>query len=311
MDSPSKAENRLCARLRLDEGDAQKLVAAMRAGDAARQAIVLSPKAGDDYVPPFDCEPREHRPWLPRRVHVPLPGAAPTKHADYAAGLYYALDVSSSWESVALAHVPTPERSLDLCAAPGGKTMLLAAQHPLKDHVANEVNAARRGILRQNIAQCALPHTQVSGLRPDQWAASRELFNLLLVDAPCSGQSLLCKGIRNPGCLGPNMVQGNAKRQRGILLSAVRCVAPGGHILYSTCTYDPEENEKAISYILRRIPGWQAIEVPELQPFRSPLSDFPAYRLYPWQGSGAGGFCCLLKRISDEEPQPLTPPSIL
>ena len=302
MPEPTKAESRLCARLQLGAEEASLLVGAMRAGDAARQAVVLSPKAGAEYALPFACEPREQRPWLPARVHVPAPGAAPTKHPDYAAGLYYALDVSSCWESVALAHVPLPARSLDLCAAPGGKTMLFAAQHALQDHSANEVNAARRGILRQNVALCGLPNTQVTGLRPDQWAAavaSGEVapFDLLLADAPCSGQSLLCKGVRNPGCLGPNMVQGNAKRQRGILLAAVQCVAPEGHILYSTCTYDPEENEKVVAYILRRVPGWAAVELPELAAFRSPLAEFPAYRLFPWQGSGAGGFCCLLRRV--------------
>ncbi|MCH5284105.1 MAG: RsmB/NOP family class I SAM-dependent RNA methyltransferase [Akkermansiaceae bacterium] len=299
---PSKAEARLCSRLRLSPEDSARLLAAMRAGNAAKQAVVLSPRAGADYAPPVACEPRALRPWLPQRVHVPAAQEAPTKHPDYAAGLYYALDVSSCWESVALGQLPEPpQRSLDLCAAPGGKTMLLAAHYELTHHTANEVNAARRGILRQNVAQCGLPHTEVTGLRPDQWAAAVAAgecppFDLLLVDAPCSGQSLLCKGIKNPGCLGPNMVQGNAKRQRGILLAAVQCVAPGGHLLYSTCTYDPEENEKAIAYILRRIPGWEAVEVPPLRPYGSALADFPAYRLYPWQGCGAGGFCCLLRR---------------
>lgn len=294
----TKGEIRLLERLQLTgQAAGEELLRAMRAGESSRQAIVLSPKAEPNYVPPFACESRENYPWLPSRVFIPMPGAFPTKHADYAAGLYYALDLSSCWESVPLTALPgAPARSLDLCAAPGGKTMLLASHYPLQDHVANEVNAARRGILRQNVQQCGLPNTQVSGLRPDQWAASGEQFDLLLVDAPCSGQSLLCKGIRNPGCLGAGMVQGNAKRQRGIMLAAVQCVRPGGHILYSTCTYDPEENERVIAYILRRIPGWSAVEVPQLAPYRSTLCDFPAYRLLPHHGAGAGGFCCLLHK---------------
>ena len=93
------------------------------------------------------------------------------------------------------------------------------------------------------------------------------------------------------------MVNGNAKRQRGIMLSAVQCVLPGGHIVYTTCTYDPEENEKVMAYILKRHPEWQAVEVPLLAPFRSALADFPSYRLLPAHGFGAGGFCCLLKKI--------------
>ncbi len=217
-------------------------------------------------------------------------------YEDYRAGFYYPLDLSSCWESAALGILPVPQRSLDLCAAPGGKSMLMLARFSPQEHVANEVNAARRGILRQNMEQSGQTAVHIAGLRPDQWGRSGELFDLLLVDAPCSGQSLLAKGMKNPGCLGSAMVNGNAKRQRGILLSILPCVAPGGHILYSTCTYDPEENEKVMAYILRRAEGFRAVEVPSLAPFRSELADFPCYRLMPAHGFGAGGFCCLLKK---------------
>lgn len=297
----SKAEQRLCTRLGLEPAAAERLVAAMRAGNSSRTAVVLSPKAPADYEPPFECADMSAAPWLPPRVYVPEAGERPAQYADYEAGLYYVLDVSSCWESAALAHVPPPASSLDLCAAPGGKTMLMAARYVPRAHTANEVNAARRGILRQNIEKCGLPNTEVSGLRPDQWAAEGKQVDLMLVDAPCSGQSLLCKGIKNPGCLGAQMVNGNAKRQKGIMLAAVQCVTAGGHILYSTCTYDPDENEKVISYILRRVPGWGAVEVPLLAAFRSGLADFPCYRLLPEHGFGAGGFCCLLKKTENIE----------
>ena len=297
----SKAEQRLCERLRLSAEAAARLVQAMRAGASSRSAVVLSPKAPRDYVPPFACVDTSAWGWLPPCVYVPCEGERPTAHPEYAAGLYYSLDLSSCWESAALEVVPPPASSLDLCAAPGGKTMLMAARYLPQHHTANEVNAARRGILRQNVEQCGLPNTEVSGLRPDQWATEGKLFDLLLVDAPCSGQSLLCKGIKNPGCLGAQMVNGNAKRQKGIMLAAVQCVADGGHILYSTCTYDPDENEKVISYILRRVSGWHAVEVPALAAFRSTLSDFPCYRLLPEHGFGAGGFCCLLKKTNNNQ----------
>lgn len=293
----SKVELRLCSRLRLSEEQAGALISAMRAGSSARPAVVLSPLAPSDYKPPFACADTSAWNWLPPRVYVPAQGERPTAHADYAAGLYYSLDLSSCWESVPLSVVPAPLSSLDLCAAPGGKSMLMAARHLPQLHVANEVNAQRRGILRQNMQQCGVPNVEVTGLRPDQWAAEGRGFDLLLADAPCSGQSLLCKGIRNPGCLGQQMVNGNAKRQKGILLAAVQCVNPGGHILYSTCTYDPDENEKVMAYILKRVPGWQAVEVPLLADFRSSLVDFPCYRMLPHHGCGAGGFCCLLRKV--------------
>lgn len=295
---PSHAELRLCKRLQLSEASAASLIAAMRAGCSSRQAVVLTPRAPQDYVPPFACADTSAWGWLPPRVYVPLEGEKPTLHAHYREkGYYYSLDLSSCWESAALSAVPPPVSSLDLCAAPGGKTMLMVARHTPILHVANEVNSSRRGILKQNLEHCGVSNTEVLGMRPDQWGTSGRLFDLLLVDAPCSGQSLLAKGIRNPGCLGASMVNGNAKRQKGILLAAVRCVASCGHILYTTCTYDPDENEKVISYILRRVPGWRAIEVPCLTEFRSSLADFPAYRLLPEHGYGAGGFCCLLQRV--------------
>ncbi len=292
----SKAEQRLCTRLGLNDDDAQHLIAAMRAGASSRAAIVLSPKAPADYVPPFACVDTSSVSWLPPRVYIPKEGERPTAHVDYSSGLYYSLDLSSCWESAPLSVVPAPATSLDMCAAPGGKSMLMAARYLPQEHTANEVNAARRGILKQNMLQCGVPNVTVTGLRPDQWAAEGKLFDLVLADAPCSGQSLLCKGIRNPGCLGAQMVNGNAKRQKGILLATAPCVAPGGHILYSTCTYDPDENEKVMAYILKRVPGWQAVEVPILSPFRSSLVDFPCYRLLPRHGFGAGGFCCLLQK---------------
>ena len=293
---PSHAELRLCKRLQLSDASAASLIAALRAGESSRQAVVLTPRAPRDYVPPFACIDTSAWAWLPPGVFVPRAGEKPTAHGDYREkGYYYSLDLSSCWESAALAVVPPPGSSLDMCAAPGGKTMLLAARHLPLRHIANEVSPSRRGILRQNLEHCGVPHTEVTGLRPDQWGTAGQLFDLLLVDAPCSGQSLLAKGIRNPGCLGASMVNGNAKRQKGILLAAVRCVAPGGHLLYTTCTYDPDENEKVISYILKRMPGWQAVAVPALSSFRSALVDFPAYRLLPEHGFGAGGFCCLLK----------------
>lgn len=353
--APAKAEARLCARLGLSPEQSAAFIAALRSGNCSRRAIVLTPLAGDDYRPPFPCEDSSGAPWLPPRVLIPRADVRPAACEDYRRGLFYILDLSSCWESAALSCVPRPRRSLDLCAAPGGKTMLLCArfrdalprgeaeessrrdaiatsalsgpptscaeraetvkfseesaecgeipsrdtdadtQTPL-EHTANEVSPSRRGILRQNLEQCGLGCVTVTGLRPDLWRDRDERFDLLLIDAPCSGQSLLAKGIANPGCLGPSAVNGNAKRQKGILLAAAGLVSPGGHILYTTCTYDPDENEKVMAYVLRRIPGWEAIDIPSLNAFRSALCDFPAYRLLPMHGFGAGGFCCLLKK---------------
>ncbi len=297
----AKGGARLCQRLGLEGDAAASFLQALASGKCSRQAVVLTARAPQGYRPPFACVDTSSWDWLPPHVHVPEEeGLKLGSFEDYRAGYYYPLDLSSCWESAALAILPPPQRTLDLCAAPGGKSMLMLARFSPQEHVANEVNASRRGILRQNMEQCGQPQVRITGLRPDQWGRSGESFELMLVDAPCSGQSLLAKGMKNPGCLGSSMVNGNAKRQRGILLSVLPCVAPGGYILYSTCTYDPEENEKVMAYILRRAEGWQAVEVPSLAPFRSTLADFPCYRLMPAHGFGAGGFCCLLKKETEQ-----------
>lgn len=291
----SKAEERLCTRLMLTEDEAQELVGAMRCGDRARPAVVLSPRAQHGYTPPFPVADTRAWAWLPPRVFVPEEGSCkPATAEDYRRGCYYSLDLSSAWESAALALVPPPETSLDLCAAPGGKTMLMLARFPGVRHVANEIHPARRGILRENLARCGAEHVEVTGLRPDQWGREDRQFDLMLVDAPCSGQSLLARGVPNPGCLHPSTLKGNAKRQKGILLATLPLLKPGGHLLYTTCTYDPEENEKVMAYFLKRTPGLRAVEVPALAPFQTRVADFPAYRLLPFHGFGAGGFCCLL-----------------
>ena len=119
-----KGELRLCARLGLEGVEVESLLAAMRAGKSSRGAVVLTALAPQDYVPPFPCAELA-APWLPPRVYVPEPGVKPTAHEDYTRGLYYSLDLSSCWESACLAVVPPPASSLDMCAAPGGKTMLV------------------------------------------------------------------------------------------------------------------------------------------------------------------------------------------
>ncbi len=296
----SKAEQKLCEQLLLQGDDAANFLTSLRGGCASRSAIVVSPRAPQGYQPPFACLDDAAMPWLPPKVFIPADTELKLGSLDdYKAGYYYILDLSSCWESTALSHVPQPKRSLDLCAAPGGKTMLYYGRYqPTESHTANELVASRRGILRQNVELCGLPHVQITGLRPDQWAKSGEQFDLILADAPCSGQSLLAKGIKNLGCLGSPAVKGNAKRQRGIMLAAYECLAPDGYILYTTCTYSPEENEKVMAYLLKRKPDLEAVEVPLLAPYRSQLCDFPAYRLLPIHGIGAGGFSCLLHRKS-------------
>ncbi len=295
-----KALERLCTQLTLSEEQAAAFTHALAGRDASRRALVLSAKAPLDYQPPFACLDTSGSDWawLAPRCYIPADDTLKLAHyEDYKQGLYYLLDLSSCWESAPLSLIEPPERVLDLCAAPGGKSMLALARFgQTREYICNEIHPGRRGILRDNMTLCGHSQVEITGLRPDQWSQQERAFDLILVDAPCSGQSLLAKGIKNAGCLGSSMINGNAKRQKGILLSILPRLALGAHLLYSTCTYTPEENEKVIAYLLKRHPQLIACEVASLAPYRSTLSEFPSYRLLPMHGYGAGGFCCLLRR---------------
>lgn len=301
-DSPTP-EERLLVRLRISPSEAEALKECLRKGESSRRALVLTPRSPEDYLPPGILPGSRNLPeWIGPRI-FPLDGLAagdedtPGSHHDYSEGYYYPLDLSSVWETAPLALLDSPRRCLDMCSAPGGKSILAQARlHPAL-HISNEIHPKRLGIMRHNLSRCGFGKIYTQRLRPDQWSeAAPECFDLVLVDAPCSGHSMLAKGIPNPGCFHTSTISGNAKRQRGILLCALKTLVPGGHLLYTTCTYAPEENEKTVAWLLKRRTDMQAVNVPALASFQVPGMDFPCYRLLPMVGFGAGGFTCLLER---------------
>lgn len=306
---------KLTRKLGLSTEQEQDFLAAMQAGDRSRSALVITPRAPEGYIPPVPAD-ETPRAWshpaviaLPDGEEEARPGSLP----DYERGFYYPLDLSSVWETAPLAHLPfRPERCLDMCAAPGGKSILAQARTAPREHIANEVHPRRLGILRHNLLRCGFMELYTQRLRPDQWEdLAPASFDLILADAPCSGQSLLAKGIPNPGCFNSSVTGGNAKRQRGILLAALQCLAPGGFLLYTTCTYAPEENERNVLYLLKRSPDLCTVSVPELEPFRSTLTEEACYRLMPFHSAGAGGFSCLLHKKGERAPLPPLPDDLL
>ena len=305
---------RLARKLELTAEQERDFLDAMQAGNRSRSALVITPKAPEGYQPhlPAKNTPQE---WGHSSILELPPGETETKPGslpDYECGYYYPLDLSSVWETAPLAHLPfRPGRCLDMCAAPGGKSILAQTRVSPQEHVSNEVHPKRLGILRHNLLRCGFTNLYTQRLRPDQWAElAPGCFDLILADAPCSGQSLLAKGIPNPGCFNSSVTGGNAKRQRGILLAALRCLAPGGFLLYTTCTYAPEENERNVLYLLKRHPDLHTVTVQELEHFRSSLTQEACYRLMPFHGAGAGGFTCLLRKEGGH-PLPLSLPDEL
>lgn len=249
--------------------------------------------------------------WVPDSIDLVPAGTKVGNSAAYTSGSVYPLDLSSvatgSAMRVAGDSLPTGPRVLDLCAAPGGKSLLASVWLQPSLLLANEVEGKRLGMLRHNLARCQVDRVFTQKMEPAQLAAlAPEAFHLALVDAPCSGQSLLAKGIENPGCFFPGTVKGNARRQSRILSEAARLVCPGGFLLYTTCTFSPRENEGVIERFLKIDPAWTAVAVRHLEGLRTPHSPLPAYRIFPQGDLGVGGFAALLHRTG-EVPAALPP----
>jgi 16S rRNA C967 or C1407 C5-methylase (RsmB/RsmF family) len=236
--------------------------------------------------------------WQPNWVEALVaPFSQIGKHPLYASGAYYPLDFSSLASVSTLLTITEPLHSvLDLCSAPGGKGLFAWRALRPERLVCNEVIGKRAGALISNLTRCHAIGSSVTRLDPAQIAvAAKEAFDLVLVDAPCTGQSLIARGTPAAGAFQPNVIATNMTRQRRILANAAAAVAPGGYLSYMTCTYSREENEKNVEWLLRRFPKFSAVEVPHLLPQRSWLAEFPCYRISPQDGLGAGGFTALLR----------------
>lgn len=238
---------------------------------------------------PLDWQP----PFVDRLTIAEKPG----QHPLHASGFFYCLDFSSVFAAAPLLMLPSPVKvAFDMCAAPGGKSIFAwKTLHPDR-LLCNEVIGKRIGALISNLKRCQIKPAIVLNLDSKVVAEQcPKTADVVIVDAPCSGQSLLAKGGKAPGCFHPVSVNKNANRQKRIVANSAQLVAPQGFLLYMTCTYAPEENEQVITWLLTHFPQFQPIEVPHLADYRSQLSDSPCYRMFPQSRLGAGAFTALLQ----------------
>jgi 16S rRNA C967 or C1407 C5-methylase (RsmB/RsmF family) len=224
-------------------------------------------------------------------------GTRPGTHPLHHQGYFYCLDFSSVFAASVLLAIASPVRQvLDLCAAPGGKSIFAWRSLRPSQLLCNEVIGKRIGALVSNLKRCRIHPHQVFSHDTAHWAEQfPSSMDVVVVDAPCTGQSLLAKGETAPGCFHPVQINKNANRQRRILANAAQTVAPEGYLAYMTCAYSPEENEETISWLLTRFPQFQPVSIPALQSFQSHLTDLPCYRMMPQDRLGAGAFTCLLR----------------
>jgi len=224
----------------------------------------------------------------------------------YRLGMVYPLDYSSVFMASPLAAIQhPPRRVLDLCASPGGKSMIVSAQFRPAELYCNEPMHHRVGVLIDNLELLNIKNVAVSSADPSVWKRHAPgAMDLVIVDAPCSGQSLLAKAQLPPRAFESGFIDECVGRQRRILGTAADVTSPGGHILYMTCTFTRKENERVIAWFLEGHPGWKAVPYAPLEAYRSPHLEAPSYRLYPHQGAGAGAFTCLLQAPGVRQPLP-------
>jgi len=247
----------------------------------------------------------EKIPWAAEGYYY-RPPDKPGKHPYHEAGLYYIQEPSAM--AVAELLDPRPgEKVLDLCAAPGGKTTHIAGRMQGKGFLlSNEIHPARARILSQNVERMGIGNAVVSNEDPQSLAVRfPEFFDRIAVDAPCSGEGMFRKDEAARLEWTPGHVSACAARQGEILSHAASMLKPGGRLVYSTCTFSPEENEQAIEEFLLSHPEFSLEDAgkwPELYPGRpkwskTGLTDLQkAYRIWPHKTEGEGHFLAVLKK---------------
>ena len=195
-----------------------------------------------------------------------------------------------------------PLRALDLCAAPGGKSTLLVDLLPEGSTlVSNELIRSRAQILAENIQKWGGVHSVVTSTEPQRLGRLREQFDFILVDAPCSGEGMFRKEEEARRQWAPGLVESCARQQREILDDIWPALAPGGLMVYSTCTFNRQEDEDMLTYLVEEL-GAEPVALPELpEPITlSSLSSYPCYRMMPHRLRGEGLFMAVVRKPDAE-----------
>ena len=219
------------------------------------------------------------------------------------AGAYYVQEASSMFIHHVVDTLLAGEHglaALDMCAAPGGKSTLLSAMHQFDFVLANEIISSRVGVLYENAVKWGSSKILISNNDPKDFEQLGELFDVVLVDAPCSGSGLFRKDEAAIQEWNTDLVNFCSSRQKRILHAAIKVLKPGGYLIYSTCSYSYAENEANLDDI---ISSGGVVSVPVTSPANwgivESLSEEKAaygYRFYPDKLKGEGFFCAVMQK---------------
>lgn len=233
-------------------------------------------------ISPFELKPV---PWERNGFYINEEKAG--KNPLHAAGLYYVQEPSAMC-AAPLLQVKEGERVLDLCSAPGGKgTQIAQEMHGKGLIVLNEINFSRAKILSQNVERLGITNAAVISENPQKVCDYFQgYFDKVLVDAPCSGEGMFLKEANALAEWSEENVISCAKRQSHILDSAQKALKPNGLLVYSTCTFAPEEDEEQVEKFLKKYPDFKLLKM---------------QKLYPHECEGEGHFVALLQKTDGEE----------
>ena len=259
---------------------------------------------------PFEIEPI---PWIENGFYYDGENVQAAKHPYYFAGLYYLQEPSAMTPANRLPIEPG-DKVLDVCAAPGGKATELGAKLQGEGVlIANDISNSRAKGLLKNIEVFGIGNVLVLSEEPGKLEDYfPEYFDKILIDAPCSGEGMFRKDKKMVKAWEEHGPAFFAKIQRSIVTQAARMLKPGGLILYSTCTFDPEENEGTIEYLKEQFPEFEIKDIVPYEGFasgkpevtKSQDVDFEkTVRIWPHKLHGEGHYLALLQKGESKKEQ--------
>ena len=260
----------------------------------------LIPDAESLALQSLECSADGRVPWAGNAVyldHRPQFTLDPLIHM----GCYYVQEASSMFlEQAVRKCVSGPVKALELCGAPGGQSILLASLLPEGSLlVSNEIQRGRAQILAENMTKWGRPGVMVTCNTPKQIGQSNLMFDLIAVDAPCSGEGMFRKDEGAVTDWSLQNVEMCATRQRQIIEDIWPALKPGGYLIYSTCTFNRHEDEDNVRWIMEQF-GAEPVKIetnPEWNIAGSLTHDnLPVYHFMQHRTRGEGFFLCLLRK---------------
>lgn len=260
------------------------------------------------------CVPSEAEtvPWCPTGYYLPTRPVFSTDPA-WHQGLYYVQDASSMAVAEAVRHILKTTlagrsglRCLDACAAPGGKTGAVIETLPYDSFIiANEFDPHRANILAENLCKLGAPNVAISRGSAQKFGTVGKVFDLILADVPCSGEGMMRKEEEAVAQWQPGLVRQCAALQRDILTELWKALKPGGVLIYSTCTFNREENEDNLAYLTDEL-GAEAVALPfnVYSGIIPGLDGATAYRFLPGLVRGEGLFMCAVYKPAEGTTEP-------